>query len=26
MLELLFDWDTGNINPRLVPTQIGDDV
>merc|ERR1711988_9537 len=26
MLELLFGWDTGNINPRLVPTQIGDDV
>ena len=22
----LFDWDTGYINPKLVPTQIGDDA
>ena len=21
----LFDWDTGYINPKLVPTEIGDD-
>ena len=21
----LFDWDTGYINPKLVPTQIGND-
>ena len=20
----LFDWDTGYINPKLVPTEIGD--
>ena len=22
----LFDWDTGYINPKLVPTQIGNDA
>ena len=22
----LFDWDTGYINPKLVPTEIGNDA